>query len=129
LNAAERRVWDAFEKSVQQLLGNKKSENYVEIVEELFFSCLALGCNRSWKIHFPRSYLNFFSREIGQPSLTSTVKGSIRINTEWKKRYSGKWNANLLADYCWTLVRETPTEEYKRCKTTIRVPDVTFIFR
>jgi hypothetical protein len=25
-----------------------------------------------------------------------------------EKRYSGKWNPNLLADYCWKLVRETP---------------------
>ena len=35
-----------------------------------------------------------------------------------EKRYSGKWNRNLLVDYSWTLVRETPTEEYKTQKTT-----------
>jgi len=29
-----------------------------------------------------------------------------------EKRHSSKWNPNLLADYCWTLVPETPTEEY-----------------
>jgi hypothetical protein len=57
--------------------------------------------------------LDFF-REIWEPFLTSTVKGSIRIYPEWEKRYSGKWNPNMLADYCWTLVRETPTGEQKR---------------
>jgi len=31
-------------------------------------------------------------------------------------RYSGKWNPDLLADYCWTLVEETSTEEYKTQK-------------
>jgi hypothetical protein len=30
-----------------------------------------------------------------------------------EKRYSSKWNPNMLADYCWMLVWETPTEEYE----------------
>ena len=25
-----------------------------------------------------------------------------------EKRYSGKWSANILADYCWILIKETP---------------------
>jgi hypothetical protein len=29
------------------------------------------------------------------------------------KRYIGKWNPNILADYCWKLVLETPGEEIK----------------
>jgi hypothetical protein len=61
-------------------------------------------------------------------SLTSTVKGSIRIYPERKKRYSGRWNPDMLAHNCWTLVRETPTEEYKRQKTIKLVSDVTFIY-
>jgi hypothetical protein len=35
LNAAERRTWDTFPNICSNLLGNKKSENYIEIVEEL----------------------------------------------------------------------------------------------
>jgi len=31
-----------------------------------------------------------------------------------EKRCRGKWNPNMLTDYCWTLVRETPTDDYKR---------------
>jgi hypothetical protein len=46
------------------------------------------------------------------------AKGFIRIYSKWKKRYRGKWNPNMLADYCWTLVRETLTEEQKRQKAT-----------
>ena len=31
-----------------------------------------------------------------------------------EKRYHGKWNWAMLADYCWTLARDVPTVEYKR---------------
>jgi hypothetical protein len=31
-----------------------------------------------------------------------------------EKRYQGKWNWAMLADYCWTLERDVPTMEYKR---------------
>jgi hypothetical protein len=33
-----------------------------------------------------------------------------------EKRYSGKWIPDMLADYCWCLVRETWTGECKRQK-------------
>jgi hypothetical protein len=47
------------------------------------------------------------------------VKRSIKTNLEWEKekRYSGKWNPKILADYCWMFVWKTPTEEYKRQAT------------
>jgi len=35
-----------------------------------------------------------------------------------ENRYSSKGNPNILADYCWRLLLETPTEKYKRRKTT-----------
>jgi len=31
-----------------------------------------------------------------------------------EKRYQGKWNCAMLADYCWTLARDAPAVEYKR---------------
>ena len=31
-----------------------------------------------------------------------------------EKRYQGKWNCAMLADYCWTLAMDAPTMEYKR---------------
>jgi len=35
LNAAERRTWSTFQNVCSKFLRNKKSENYIEIVEEL----------------------------------------------------------------------------------------------
>ncbi|GBP79805.1 hypothetical protein EVAR_56861_1 [Eumeta japonica] len=31
-----------------------------------------------------------------------------------EKRYQGKWNVPMLADYCWTIYRDVPEAEYKR---------------
>jgi len=31
-----------------------------------------------------------------------------------EKRYQGKWNCAILADYCWTLARDVPTMGCKR---------------
>jgi hypothetical protein len=121
LNAAKRRVWGAFEKVCSNFWGNKKeSENYIEIVEDLLFSYLALGCNMSWKLHFLQSHLDFFFP--GNMAAVSDEHGERFHQDKYRmgKRYSGKWNADMLADYCWTLVLETPTEEYKRYKTTKR---------
>jgi hypothetical protein len=33
-----------------------------------------------------------------------------------EKRYQGKWNCAMLADYCWTLASDAPTMQYKRQK-------------
>jgi hypothetical protein len=58
-------------------------------VEELLSTYSALGYNMSLT-SFPAISLGFFSLEIWDPSLTSTVKVSDTIYPEWKKRYSGK---------------------------------------
>jgi hypothetical protein len=33
--------------------------------------------------------------------------------SQMRKRYSGKWVPNMLANYCRIHVKETPTGEYK----------------
>jgi hypothetical protein len=50
---------------MQQLLGSKKSKNYVEIVEELLSSYSALGCNMSLKLSFSAVSLGFLLGKYG----------------------------------------------------------------
>jgi hypothetical protein len=38
--------------------------------------------------------------------------------SQTENRYGGKWSPNMLADYCWSLIMETPTGENKRQKKT-----------
>jgi hypothetical protein len=82
----------------------------------------------SWKLHFLQPHFDFFP---GNMAAISDEQGERfhQDKYQMEKIYSGKWNADMLADYCWTLVRKTPTEEYKRYKVTKRISDVTFIFR
>ena len=51
LNGTERRAWKAFENVCRNILGNKKVENYSEIVHELISSYSAMGCNMSSKLY------------------------------------------------------------------------------
>jgi hypothetical protein len=59
LNAAESKVWDAFENVCRTFLGNEKAENYSDIVQELISSYSAMGCNMPLKLDFLHSPLNF----------------------------------------------------------------------
>jgi hypothetical protein len=64
-NTVERRAWDVYENVCSNFLRNKKSEIYVEIVEELPSSHRALGCNMLLKLHFLQSHLDFFPGKYG----------------------------------------------------------------
>ena len=73
----------------------------------------ALGSNISLKIHFLYSHLDFFSlicEEVDgqQGELFHQDIGAM------EKRYQGKWNPSMLADYCWNVVRDDPAAKYKR---------------
>jgi hypothetical protein len=93
-------------------LGNIRSPKYIDIVEELLDAYKALGCNTSLKIHFLHSHLDFFRPNLGVVSDEHRERSHQDI-AQVERRYSGKWNEKMLADYCWTLQRET-SEEGKR---------------
>jgi hypothetical protein len=38
--------------------------------------------------------------------------------SEYEKTCSGKWSPNMLADYCWSLIKKKLTGENKRQKKT-----------
>jgi hypothetical protein len=98
-------------------LGNTRSPNYIEIVEELLDAYKALGCNTSPEIHSLHSHLHFFPPNLEAVSDEHGERFHQDI-AQMERRYSRKWNEKMLADYCWTLQRETSEEEYKRKKTT-----------
>ncbi|CAJ0962494.1 unnamed protein product [Ranitomeya imitator] len=68
MNETEERAWNAFCNVVQNFLGNKKAENYEEIVEEQLMSLRNLGCRMSIKIHYLHSHLDFFPENLGDVS-------------------------------------------------------------
>jgi len=94
-------------------LENRRAQNYEELVHNLLQNYQKLSCKISLKIHFLQSNLNFF------PENCNAVSGEHgeRFHQDipsMEKRYQGKWDCAMLADYCWTLERDDPTVEYKR---------------
>ncbi|GBM27675.1 hypothetical protein AVEN_95339-1 [Araneus ventricosus] len=117
LNRKEKRAWFAFKNVRVNCLGNKKSDYYVAHVEELLSAYKAMRCNMWFKVHFLHSYLGFFPQNLGAVSEEHGERFHQDI-AQFERRFSGKWNASMLAEYCWSLVRETSTSGYKRTAST-----------
>jgi hypothetical protein len=53
---------------VTGFLGNRRADNYKDLVEECLSSYQELGCNMSIKIHFLSFHLDFFPENCGSVS-------------------------------------------------------------
>ena len=58
LQGDEKAAWDSFKFIVKVFLGNRRAQNYEELVKNLLQSYQKLGCNMSLKIHFPTNSLS-----------------------------------------------------------------------
>jgi len=84
-------------------------------MQELISSCSAMGCDMSLRLYFLHSYLDFSPENMGDVSDEHAVR-FYRYISETEKRYSGKRSPNMVADYCWDIIRETPAGENNRQK-------------
>ena len=100
-------AWLSFKKVCLEFLGNKKSENYREIVAEMIDNFKKMGCLMSYKVHFLHSHINEFPDNLGDFSEEQGERFHQDIK-DFEKRYQGRWNKNMLADYCWMLKRDIP---------------------
>lgn len=113
MSANELRAWRAFKNICNGFLGNKRHDQYPELVDELMIAYKELGCNMSLKLHFLHSHLTFFHDNLGKVSDEHGERFHQDI-ASMEKRYKGKNIINMLADYCWILKRDNPTCSYKR---------------
>lgn len=113
LNPVEKRAWLSFIDLCKNFLGNKKSHDYIEKVKEFLKSYELMGCRMSIKIHFLHSHLDFFPENLGK---FSDEQGE-RFHQELasiEQRFLGKSKIRMIADYCWSLKRNTDDSSYKR---------------
>lgn len=113
LTDVELRAWRAFKTVVTNFLGNLKPENYKDLASELLSAYKEMGCNMSLKIYFLDARLDFFPENLGAVSDEHGERFHQDVAT-MEKRYQGKWSPSLLADYCWTLLRDDAGTEYRR---------------
>ncbi|KAJ8734609.1 hypothetical protein PYW08_013859 [Mythimna loreyi] len=98
---------------VENFLGNKKSENYEEIFNNLLKNFHDMGVNMSLKIHFLHSHLIFFPENLGSMSDEQGERfhQDLRIFEERHQRF---WDENMLGDYWWSIIKETDSNNYKK---------------
>ncbi|GBM07256.1 hypothetical protein AVEN_25506-2-1, partial [Araneus ventricosus] len=81
--------------------------NYSKYGWKICAELKAFGCNMSLKIHFLYSHLNFFTDNCGQLN-DEDGEGFHQDIANMEKRYQGNWSMAMLADYCWTFIRDAP---------------------
>ena len=92
-------VWHAFTKVTQNFLANKRSHNYIQLVNDLLDKLYKLNINMSIKVYFSFSYLHSFPENVG------AFRSMIGLKVI-EMRYQGHWNAHIMADRCWSLMRD-----------------------
>lgn len=113
LGEAEKDAWISFKNVIKNFLGNHKSPDYKDIVGRMLEKFKALGCNMSLKVHFLHAHLDQFPENLGDVSEEQGERFHQDIK-EMERRYQGRWNVSMLADYCWMLQWETSQNAYKR---------------
>ncbi|ESO05353.1 hypothetical protein HELRODRAFT_171733 [Helobdella robusta] len=96
LKGQEKETWESLKGVICGILGNRRDDNYIQLVTVLLQKCHQLKCNMSLKIQFLHSHLDFFpfcgavSDEHGERS-----HQDISVT---EKRYQIRWNDAMLAD-------------------------------
>ena len=109
----ERNAWLSLKSIIKNFLGNYRSPEYETAIEELLQNFQLLGARMSIKMHFLSSHLNYFPENCGDYSEEQGERfhQDIRVMEE---RYQGRWDVNMLADYCWCLKRDIPDAKHIR---------------
>ena len=105
MNDVDANAWKALVSVVINFLGNRKQDDYITLVDNLIKVFHALGCNMSIKLHFLHSHLDKFPEILGDVSDEQGERFHQDVKTI-EKRYQGRWDQHMMADYCWNLERD-----------------------
>ena len=102
-------AWGAFKLVVMIFFGNKKAENYTELVSNLI---KAYGVQHVTYDKFFGLSSGFFPPNYGAVSDEHGEQFHQQISA-MEKRYQEKWSPAMLADYFWMIVRGAPYTTYR----------------
>ena len=105
MNAVELAAWISMRDVMTKFLGNVKDEQYETIVKTMLDHMKELGCRMSLKLHFLHSHLDQFPENLGAVSEEMGERFHQDIK-EAERRYQGRWDVPMMADYCWCLKRD-----------------------
>ena len=113
INEIELASWLSFVEVAQSFLGNRKADNYKDIVQKLLDNFQALGINMRIKVHFLHSHLDRFPENLGDVSDEQGERFHQDIKV-MEERYQGRWGKKMISDYCWCLKRDKPDSQHSR---------------
>ena len=116
MNDLERSAWNSFKDVVTKFFGNQKEPDFENIVKNILYNFKNLGCSMSFKIHFLNSHLDF-PENLGAFSEEQCERLHQDIK-EMERRYQGRWDTNMMGNYCWMLHKQNIT--FHKRKSTKR---------
>jgi hypothetical protein len=102
---------------LKKFLGNTKETLYKEIVRNMLDKFKLLGSNMSLKLPFLASHLDYFPPNFGAVSEEQGERFHQDVK-DVERRYQGRWDVNMMADYCWSIARDDPSREQSRTSRT-----------
>ncbi|GBO44297.1 hypothetical protein AVEN_83804-1 [Araneus ventricosus] len=111
-------AWCSFKYVMHRVLGNIKNPLYKTIVQRMLTAYEAQGCKMSLKVHFLLSHINCFLENLGDSSEEQGERFHQDVR-DIERRYQGRWDVNMLADYCWMLRPETEDGNLKRVRRRV----------
>ena len=112
LNSVELAARNALKSVVANFLGNHHHEQYAGMVDDMLKAYEQLGARMSLKMHFLHSHLDFFTPNLGKVSDKQGERFRQDISII-EGRYQGRFDANVMGDFCWYLQRESKGSSYK----------------
>ncbi|GBM25651.1 hypothetical protein AVEN_82767-1 [Araneus ventricosus] len=106
LSEAEKAAWLALKSVCTHFLGNKEAVNYEDLVGDMVKCFRVIGCNMSLNQQVLDSHLDFFPQNLGAISDEHGERFHEDISM-FEKRFSGRGNRSMLAEYCWSVIRDT----------------------
>ena len=113
METKEKAAWTSFKLVATGFLGNTKDPNCTTIITDMLDNFKKLGCNMSIKVHFLHSHLDYIHANLGDVSEEQGERFHQDIK-DMGRRYQGRWNVNMIADYCWMLKRGDPERVHSR---------------
>ena len=115
MTALESTAWNSFVAVVKNFLGNQKAHNYKELLDKMLTSYREVGEKMRIKVHFLHSDLDRFPENCGDV----TDEQRERFHQDIKlmeERYQGRWDERMMADYCWSLKRDTSVKHSRQAR-------------
>ncbi|GBN50611.1 hypothetical protein AVEN_182956-1 [Araneus ventricosus] len=77
------------------------------------------------KVHFLRSHIVCFPEHLEAYSEEQGERFHQDVR-DIERQYQGRWDVNMLADYCWMLRRETEVGKRKRVRRSVKQKKIRF---